>query len=266
MVVNCRDTDEVRLLLGNSDGCRFRGEFAYPRLITAMDHRQKEFVAQAAVQQVLESAWIGDWVEWKSYSGLRKCTYPVWRLAVMPVTVLLGVLAPDSALNRSNRLPINRMINAMVAYLVFLGLLFHQSAADKFRARRGAPASVAWALVGAFVLGHAVDKVRLRAMQGPERFFGNAWNVFDTAKLALFAAAYLCWAMAAVQAAWVDDDVARKFWHWADPQLLAEGLFAVATVMAYMRLLFLCQLNYHIGPMQVSGGGGERAHWSVGSP
>lgn len=253
MVVNCRDTDEVKLLLSNRDGCRFRGEFAYPRLITAMDYKQKEFVAQAAVQQVLESAWIGNWIEWKTYSGFRKCAYSVWRLTMLPLTVLLGVLVPDSALNRANRLPINRMINGMVVYLVFLSLLFYQSSADKFRTRRGAPASATWALIGVFVLGHVMDKVRLRTMQGPERYFGNAWNVFDTIKLALFAGAYLCWALAAIQAVWVDDDVARKFWHWTDPQLVAEGLFAVATVMAFMRLLFLCQLNYHIGPMQVRG-------------
>lgn len=252
MIVNCRTSDEVKTLLRNPDGCMFRGRFPYPRLITAMDHRQKEFVAHTNVQQVLETAWIGDWIEWKSYSPLRQWSYPAWRLVALPVTVALGVLAPDSSWNRSNQLPINRMYNGLVTYLAFLALLFVQSNTDKYRTSRGAPRTVVWALVAVFVLGHVVEKIRLRTLQGPGRYFGNAWNVFDTAKLALFAAAYVCWFVAAAQIRWVDGELNRKYWHWADPQLLAEGLFAVATVMAYLRLLFLCQLNYYVGPMQVS--------------
>ncbi|XP_027845302.2 short transient receptor potential channel 6-like [Aphis gossypii] len=252
MIVNCRTSDEVKIMLRNRDGCKFRGHFPYPRLITAMDHKQKKFVAQTNIQQVLETAWLGDWIEWKSYSTSRKLAYMLWRFCMLPVMAVLGVFAPDSKLNRANRLPINRMFNSLVAYLVFLVLLFVHSNADKFLARRGAPRFRTWSPIVVFVLGHAVEKTKLRLQQGPERFFRNLWNVFDTVKLTLFTVAFLCWALAAAQAGWVSDDLDRKYWHWADPQLVAESLFAVATVMAYMRLLFLCQLNYDIGPMQVS--------------
>lgn len=250
--MNCRTSDEVQLLLRNRDGCKFRGQFPYPRLITAMDHNQKEFVAHTNVQQVLERAWIGDWIEWKAYSTFRKGLYVLWCLVLLPITILFGVFVPDSALNKSNRLPINRMFNSLVTYLIFLALLFVQSNSDKFTTPRGAPYSITWWCVSLFVVGHVVEKIKLRMLQGPERFFKNLWNGFDTAKLTLFTTAYLCWALAEVQTNWVNVELDRKYWHWADPQLLAEGLFAVATVMAYMRLLFLCQLNYYIGPMQVS--------------
>jgi len=36
------------------------------------------------------------------------------------------------------------------------------------------------------------------------------------------------------------------------PTLVGEGLLAVVTVMSYLRLLFLCQLSYSLGPLQVS--------------
>lgn len=44
----------------------------------------------------------------------------------------------------------------------------------------------------------------------------------------------------------------RKYWHHLDPTLLAEGTFTVATIMAFFKLMFLCQLNYHLGPLQVT--------------
>ncbi|XP_060848493.1 short transient receptor potential channel 4-like isoform X2 [Rhopalosiphum padi] len=253
MIVNCRTSDEVKIMLRNRDGCKFRGQFPYPRLITAMDYKQKEFVAHINIQQVLETAWLGDWIEWKAYSGQRKLAYLLWRFCMLPVTVALGMLAPNSKLNQFNRLPINRMFNSLVTYLVFLGLLFAHSNADKFKTRRGAPELRTWLPIVVFVLGHVVEKTKLRLQQGPGRFFKNLWNVFDTVKLTLFIVAFLCWAVAGVRAGRESDHhLDRKYWHWADPQLLAEGLFTVATVMAYLRLLFLCQLNYYVGPMQVS--------------
>lgn len=254
MIVNCRTSDEVKIMLRNRDGCKFKGKFPYPRLITAMDYKQKEFVAHTNIQQVLESAWLGDWIEWKSYSASRKLAYLTWRFFMLPVTVGLGMLAPNSKLNQANRLPINRMFNSLITYLLFLVLLFMHSNADKFETRRGVPEMSSLSPIALFVLGHVVEKWKLRRQQGPQRFFRNLWNVFDTVKLMLFTMAFVFWAVAGVLVAgvWVSDDLDRKYWHWADPQLLAEGLFTVATVMAYMRLLFLCQLNYYIGPMQVS--------------
>ncbi|XP_060847002.1 short transient receptor potential channel 4-like [Rhopalosiphum padi] len=252
MLVNCRTSDEVKIMLRNRDGCKFRGQFPYPRLITAMDHKQKKFVAHTNIQQVLEMAWLGDWIEWKSYSVARKLAYLLWRFCMLPVMVVLGMFAPDSKLNQANRLPINRMFNSLVAYLVFLVLLFVHSNADKLLARRGAPRFHTWFPIVVFVLGHVVEKLKLRLQQGSERFFRNLWNVFDTVKLVLFTVSFMCWALTGALVGRVSENLDRKYWHWADPQLVAEALFAVATVMAYMRLLFLCQLNYDIGPMQVS--------------
>ncbi|XP_022171440.1 short transient receptor potential channel 4-like [Myzus persicae] len=241
-------------MLRNRDGCKFRGQFPYPRLITAMDHKQKKFVAHTNIQQVLETAWLGDWIEWKSYSAPWKLAYLLMRFFMLPAMVVLGMLAPNSKWNQVNRLPINRMFNSLVVYLVFLVLLFMHSNADKFMARRGVQELSTWSLIVVFVLGHGVEKIKLRMLQGPERFFKNLWNVFDTVKLTLFTLAFLCWAAesALAVAGYMSDDLDRKYWHWAEPQLVAEALFAIATVMAYMRLLFLCQLNYDIGPMQVS--------------
>lgn len=46
-------------------------------------------------------------------------------------------------------------------------------------------------------------------------------------------------------------DLERKYWHYMDPTLIAEGMFAIATIMAFFRLLLLCQFDYNLGPLQV---------------
>ncbi|VVC45159.1 Ion transport domain,Transient receptor potential channel, canonical,Ankyrin repeat-containing [Cinara cedri] len=252
LLVNCRTSDEVKVLLRNWDGCKLKGRFPYPRLITAMDHGQKEFVAQSKVQQVLETEWIGDWIEWKSYSTTWRLLHVLLRFLMSPAIVLMGLLAPDSSLNRRNRLPINRMFNSLVAYSVFLVLLFYHSHMDKLQMRRGFPESPTRLPIAVFVLGHVVEKIKLQRLHGFKRYYKNMWNWFDTVKLALFSLAFLFWTAAELQTKEVDTELDRKYWHWADPQLIAEGLFTIATIMAYLRLLFLCQLNYYIGPMQVS--------------
>lgn len=44
----------------------------------------------------------------------------------------------------------------------------------------------------------------------------------------------------------------REYWHYMDPTLVAEGWMAIASTMAVGRLMFLCQLNYHLGPLLVA--------------
>jgi len=43
----------------------------------------------------------------------------------------------------------------------------------------------------------------------------------------------------------------RKFWFSLHPVLVSEGFLAVGTIIAYGRILFLCQLSRKLGPMQV---------------
>lgn len=47
-------------------------------------------------------------------------------------------------------------------------------------------------------------------------------------------------------------ELERKYWNKYDPTLIAEGFFCLATIMAFMKLLYICQLDYHLGPLQIS--------------
>lgn len=46
-------------------------------------------------------------------------------------------------------------------------------------------------------------------------------------------------------------DLPRKYWNSLDPELIAEGFFAAAVIMAFFRLNMFLSLNYHLGPLQV---------------
>lgn len=47
-------------------------------------------------------------------------------------------------------------------------------------------------------------------------------------------------------------ELERKYWHKYDPTLIAEGIFCLATIMAFLKLLHICQLDYNLGPLQLS--------------
>lgn len=246
----------MKTLLREAEGSDLKGYFPYPRLMAAVDYKQKEFVAHTKVQQVLENEWIGsDWTEWRTYSTMRKFVYSILRLFKLVWTVPLGTVASDSDLNRRNKLPFNRMIDGLVTYVMFLALLFAQSNLDKNETPRGAPPIWLTVPIVVFVVGHVVEKTKLWWCLGTKRYLRNMRNVSDVVMLMLFTSAYAFWIVAEIAERLPgfrqSEPIDRKYWHWADPQLVAEALFAVAAVMAYMRLLFLCQLNYYVGPMQV---------------
>jgi hypothetical protein len=70
---------------------------------------------------------------------------------------------------------------------------------------------------------------------------------YDMLTLQLFLAWYICWAIAPR-----NQCINRKFWPSLHPVLMAEALFALATILAFGRILSFCQLHHKLGPLQVS--------------
>lgn len=71
--------------------------------------------------------------------------------------------------------------------------------------------------------------------------------------LVLFILTFLFWIVAALDVRINGQrDLERKYWYKYDPTLIAEGIFCLATIMAFFKLLFICQLDYNLGPLQLS--------------
>lgn len=264
LVGMCQSSAEVDAVLTRRDGCTYHGTFPYHRLILAMDLRQKEFVAHAHVQQALEMAWTGDWHGWRRRGAAYKATVVLPRVALLPYVALLYLVFPRSRHGRHYALPVNRMLNYMASYAVFLVALSCENNADKTSRGPAAAAAAddAWpvpplrCVVVVYALSYAYRAVKLTLVQGPRRYFGMLWNVYDCVTLATLAAVFAFWWHAYAYPRPADASGAplpRDRWPAFDSELLAEGLMAVATVMAWLRVLFLCQLSYALGPLQVSG-------------
>lgn len=83
--------------------------------------------------------------------------------------------------------------------------------------------------------------------------YRHVWNRYDDIMLLLFSATFICWGALVVYV--VDHDeigLERPLWRQYDPQLIGELIFAVANLLAIIRLLFFFQITQAIGPLQVA--------------
>lgn len=253
LIALCRTSPEVNTVLNQEYGANIRGDILFPRLILAVDYKQKQFVAQRNVQEVIEAAWIGDYYAWKSFSDSRTVVQFVGRVAMLPLIYFFCIFLPKSRWARFYAIPINRMLSSVASYFVFLFLLFLEANRDRRNQTRydildNVPLIVAIFL---FEITHFISSGRMVYKQGAARYFSFKWNLYDLITDIFFVTTFLCWG-AALFIVLTQPDIERKNWDSLDPQLFYEGFFCISTVMAFSRLLLLLQIHGTLGPMQVS--------------
>ncbi|MGH0143673.1 UNVERIFIED_CONTAM: hypothetical protein FKN15_029769 [Acipenser sinensis] len=111
-------------------------------------------------------------------------------------------------------------------------------------------------------------------MEGPKEYILQLWNVLDFGMLSIFIAAFTARFLAFLQATkaqqFVDEhhfsdlstvtlppDIeyftyARDKWLPSDPQLISEGLYAIAVVLSFSRIAYILPANESFGPLQIS--------------
>lgn len=249
----CRTTEEMNMVLRQPYGIEASIHFVYPRLILALDFKQKDFVAHPNAQQLLESAWTGEWHDWRLKSSFDRVIIAITRIAMLPIMCMMCLFLPHNTMVKMWKVPVNKFITHNASYFVFLIIIFLQSNHDKLGQKRAPPNTGLEPIIIAYVIGYLWNNLRLGAIQGPVRYFSNLWNVFDLVMCIHFLLTFVCW-----YASHVDGkvhgqiDLERKFWNPLDPVLLAEGFFAIGVIMAFYKLLYLCKINYYLGPLQIS--------------
>uniref|UniRef100_A0A8B9PDY0 Transient receptor potential cation channel subfamily C member 6 n=1 Tax=Apteryx owenii TaxID=8824 RepID=A0A8B9PDY0_APTOW len=213
----CRNTEEVEAILnGDVEMNHSNGECGRPslsRLKLAIKYEVKKFVAHPNCQQQLLSIW------YENLSGLRQQTMAVKFLVVLAVAVGLPFLsmaywiAPCSKLGRIMRGPFMKFVAHAASFTIFLGLLV-MNAADRF------------------------DGTKLR----PNETTGNVKQLFRM-KTSCFS-----W-MEMLIISWV---IARINWDPSDPQIISEGLYAIAVVLSFSRIAYILPANESFGPLQIS--------------
>ncbi|OBS70109.1 hypothetical protein A6R68_01348, partial [Neotoma lepida] len=112
-------------------------------------------------------------------------------------------------------------------------------------------------------------------LEGPREYIVQLWNVLDFGMLSIFIAAFTARFLAFLQATkaqqYVDNHVqesdlsevtlppevqyftyARDKWLPSDPQIISEGLYAIAVVLSFSRIAYILPANESFGPLQIS--------------
>nr|XP_057942565.1 short transient receptor potential channel 6a isoform X2 [Doryrhamphus excisus] len=128
-------------------------------------------------------------------------------------------------------------------------------------------------LIIAWVVGMIWAEVKEIWSLGPGEYIVEPWNFLDFGMLAIFLASFSCRFSALRHASVAQTHVhahytnltnvtlppeilyftlARIHWLPSDPQLVSEGLYAVAVVLSFSRIAYILPANESFGPLQIS--------------
>uniref|UniRef100_A0A672FI13 Transient receptor potential cation channel subfamily C member 6 n=1 Tax=Salarias fasciatus TaxID=181472 RepID=A0A672FI13_SALFA len=214
----CRNTEEVEAILnGDTDSCHGAESCSRQSLIRfklAIKYEVKKFVAHPNCQQRLLSIW------YENLSGLRQQTTAVKILLVLGVAVGMPALAfvywiaPSSKLGKLMCGPFLKFVAHAASFVMFLCLLV-LNAADRFEGTALLP--------------------NMTVQDYPSQLFRMKTTPFTWMEILIIS--------------WV---IARMHWMPSDPQLISEGLYAIAVVLSFSRIAYILPANERFGPLQIS--------------
>uniref|UniRef100_A0A8B9GS10 Transient receptor potential cation channel, subfamily C, member 7b n=1 Tax=Astyanax mexicanus TaxID=7994 RepID=A0A8B9GS10_ASTMX len=130
-------------------------------------------------------------------------------------------------------------------------------------------------LIMKWVLGMIWSECKEIWTDGPREYVMHLWNVLDFGMLSIFVASFTARLMAFLKASkaqlYIDLHVpnhdisnaslpadvayftyARNKWRPSDPQIISEGLYAIAVVLSFSRIAYILPANESFGPLQIS--------------
>uniref|UniRef100_H3D5E9 Short transient receptor potential channel 1 n=1 Tax=Tetraodon nigroviridis TaxID=99883 RepID=H3D5E9_TETNG len=225
------------------------------RLKLAIKYNQKEFVAQSNCQQFLNTVWFG---ETASYRRKHTCLKMATVLSVAVLWPLLSVcylLVPRSRMGQLIHTPFVKFIIHSASYLTFLLLLNLYSLVynESKKNTMGPPLGMIDYLLILWIIGMVWSDVKRLWYQGLEDFLEESRNQLGFVMNSLYLATFALKIVAHSKFKNVGD-IERKNWDAFHPIVVAEGLFAFANVLSYLRLFFMYTTSSILGPLQISMG------------
>uniref|UniRef100_A0A3P9NWP4 Short transient receptor potential channel 1 n=1 Tax=Poecilia reticulata TaxID=8081 RepID=A0A3P9NWP4_POERE len=219
------------------------------RLKLAIKYNQKEFVAQSNCQQFLNTVWFG---EMASYRRKHTCLKMVTVLSLALLWPLLSIcylLVPRSRVGQIIHTPFVKFIIHSASYFTFLLLLNLYSLVynEGKKNMMGPPLEMIDYLLILWIIGMVWSDVKRLWYEGLEDFLEESRNQLSFVMNSLYLAAFTLRIVA-------HNTLDRKDWDAFHPILVAEGLFAFANVLSYLRLFFMYTTSSILGPLQISMG------------
>ncbi|XP_068947785.1 short transient receptor potential channel 7 isoform X3 [Petaurus breviceps papuanus] len=206
--------------------------------------------------------------------------------------IKLAIKYEVKKLGRTLRSPFMKFVAHAVSFTIFLGLLVlnasdrfegvknlpNETNTDYpkqiFRVKT---TQFSWTemLIMKWVLGMIWSECKEIWEEGPREYAMQLWNLLDFGMLSIFVASFTARFMAFLKASeaqlyvdqYVQDDnlnnvtlppevayftYARNKWRPSDPQIISEGLYAIAVVLSFSRIAYILPANESFGPLQIS--------------
>ncbi|XP_042599670.1 short transient receptor potential channel 6 [Cyprinus carpio] len=260
------------------------------RLKLAIKYELKKFVAHPNCQQQLLSIWYENLSGLRQQTTAVKLLVVLGVVVGLPILALLYWIAPSSKLGKIIRGPFLKFVAHAASFTIFLGLLI-MNAADRFEGTSLLPnmtihdhpsqlfrmktTPFTWMemLIISWVVGMIWAECKEIWSQGPREYLLEPWNLLDFGMLAIFVtsfiARFIAFWHANVAQSYVDKHytdlsnitlpleieyyrLARIHWVPSDPQLISEGLYAIAVVLSFSRIAYILPANESFGPLQIS--------------
>uniref|UniRef100_A0A2K5TUH7 Transient receptor potential cation channel subfamily C member 7 n=1 Tax=Macaca fascicularis TaxID=9541 RepID=A0A2K5TUH7_MACFA len=251
-----------------------------------------KFVAHPNCQQQLLTMWYENLSGLRQQSIAVKFLAVFGVSIGLPFLAIAYWIAPCSKLGRTLRSPFMKFVAHAVSFTIFLGLLvvnasdrfegvktlpnetFTDYPKQIFRVKT---TQFSWTemLIMKWVLGMIWSECKEIWEEGPREYVLHLWNLLDFGMLSIFVASFTARFMAFLKASeaqlYVDRHVqdntlhnvslppevayftyARDKWWPSDPQIISEGLYAIAVVLSFSRIAYILPANESFGPLQIS--------------
>ncbi|XP_058042022.1 short transient receptor potential channel 6 isoform X1 [Ahaetulla prasina] len=268
------------------------GRPSLSRLKRAIKYEVKKFVAHPNCQQQLLSIWYENLSGLRQQTMAVKFLVVLAVAVGLPFLSMAYWIAPCSKLGRIMRGPFMKFVAHAASFTIFLGLLVMNaadrfdgtklkpnetvtdSAKQLFRMKTSC---FSWMemLIISWVIGMIWAECKEIWSQGPKEYLFELWNMLDFGMLAIFAASFIARFMAFWHASRAQNIVdantemkdlstaildprikyytlARIDWDPSDPQIISEGLYAIAVVLSFSRIAYILPANESFGPLQIS--------------
>ncbi|XP_010980125.1 short transient receptor potential channel 7 isoform X2 [Camelus dromedarius] len=262
------------------------------RIKLAIKYEVKKFVAHPNCQQQLLTMWYENLSGLRQQSIAVKFLAVFGVSLGLPFLAIAYWIAPCSKLGRTLRSPFMKFVAHAVSFTIFLGLLvvnasdrfegvktlpnetFTDYPKQIFRVKT---TKFSWTemLIMKWVLGMIWSECKEIWEEGPREYVLHLWNLLDFGMLSIFVASFTARFMAFLKASeaqlYVDQHVqddtlhnvslppevayftyARDKWWPSDPQIISEGLYAIAVVLSFSRIAYILPANESFGPLQIS--------------
>ncbi|XP_068440630.1 short transient receptor potential channel 6 isoform X2 [Clinocottus analis] len=278
------------LSLSNEDPVMAALELSNELAVLANIEKEFKFVAHPNCQQQLLSIWYENLSGLRQQTTAVKNLLVLGVAAGLPVLSFIYWIAPSSKVGKLMCGPFLKFVAHAASFMMFLCLLV-LNAADRFGGTSLLPnmtvhdhpsqlfrmktTPFTWMeiLIISWVIGKIWEECKDIWSQDIREYLSEPWNLLDFSILAIFMTSFIARLMAFWHAysaqCYVDKhhtdlfnmtlpseiqyfQLARINWMPSDPQLISEGLYAVAVVLSFSRIAYILPANESFGPLQIS--------------